>query len=275
MRIQFGTFASLAAAFFLATYPTSGVAAPVLNGRFETGDLSSWTFEGSSATVVDSSFGIDPIQGDYSALLVARDGWGCRVDDPWGISCSPPVSMPGPGVEGPSLSNEFPTSIDFFLAGLQPDRPSFQLGQDIDFKAGERLTLDWRFLSNDIRCPGGPGFADNAGVFLTNGETLVGVNAGTNQSGPPCESALAPSSTGFKYVASLKPVSITLPSAGLWTVFISVFHGPEDNLVSSGLMVDNIKIERRVPEPTSLGVVGAALAGLAATRKRRRMAPIV
>ena len=67
----------------------------ITNGRFETGDFSGWTLGGNDVfpggdfsayhTITGTGFGLGPIQGTSSALVVSRASTG-------GLPCSIPIS---------------------------------------------------------------------------------------------------------------------------------------------------------------------------------------
>ena len=121
------------ASLLLAAFSSS--AAPIVNGRFETGTFSGWSDGGRSSygiytAVVDSSAGGPMIQGRYSALLVTRDfftdaeslpGY-CASYDPWAVSCpgSPPIPFPIAPPPGPTLANPYPGDLELYEAGLHP-----------------------------------------------------------------------------------------------------------------------------------------------------------
>jgi hypothetical protein len=239
-------------------------AATIINGNFETGSLSGWRHNSNSAGPVTASFGVGPLGGAVSALLVARDsGFNACVVDPWNARCIPqPVAFPNMGVVGTALANDLPDPIRLGAIGLQPDLLGISsIGQDVVLAAGDKILVDWRFLTNDgFGCCNG----DNGILLLTNGTTLVGVNASSFAGG----SGAAPSSTGFQSLNGLNAASITAPSAGTWTLYVGVFHGAGDTLGSSGLLVDNIRIQA-VPEPSALlmCIVGLTVLWQTAHRK--------
>jgi hypothetical protein len=242
----------------------SAQAATVVNGNFETGSLLGWRHNSNNAGPVTASFGVGPLGGAVSALLVARDsGFNSCVVDPWNARCVPqPVTFPNMGVVGVALAHDLPDPIRLGAIGLQPDLLGLSsIGQDVVLAAGDKILVDWRFLTNDgFGCCNG----DNGILLMTNGTTLVGVNASSFVG----SSGVAPSSTGFQRLNSLLPASITAPTAGTWTLYVGVFHGAGDTLGSSGMIVDNIRIQA-VPEPSALLMCIMGMAALWQTARRK------
>src|SRR5262245_44666358 len=87
---------------------TSAVAGPLVNADFESGSLTGWTLSRSYGQAVDATFGVPPLQGNYSALVVSRSGNSCPgevVGDPWSAQCpSPPIPFPS----APATSTPLP-----------------------------------------------------------------------------------------------------------------------------------------------------------------------
>lgn len=256
----------------LALTTTVSSASPIVNGRFEDGSFNGWTLSYPSlgysqynfAAVVDNGVGGAVIQGNYSALLVTRGWFGgvyCALDA-WDQMCGGiPIPFASQPAQGPTLTTAY-SITEIFNDGVTPVHAGPLLGQDIEARAGDHLQLDWRWLSNDQTTPINAG--DNAGFFLGNGNTWIGLSAGQLEVG--CGSSEPV--TGFRLVAAGCEVDLAIPFDGLWTLYIAVGQ-PDDSQLSSGIMVDNVRL-RNVPEPTTLALLSLGLAGLAFTRRRRQ-----
>ena len=103
--------------------------AAVTNPGFETGDLSGWTLFGQGA-VLTSSYGITPTHDTYQGFI-DNTGNGSQL-------ASDIVTVLGVP----------PSQIATFMTG-PPTRGS-ALYQDVTVSAGDVLTFDWNFLSDEL-----------------------------------------------------------------------------------------------------------------------------
>lgn len=271
LRMGKGTQSHHFVAIALATtvFPAS---AAIINGSFESGNFAGWTRVQAGhdgyAAVVDSQAGGPMISGTYSALLVALNGQAAIPcpQDPWHAICPnyPPIPFPDTPAFGPTLANPFPNALELADANIVWLRFAAQIGQDIFGQAGDHITLDWRWLSNDVPFPA---TATDGVVFLiTNGTSVIGVNS-KELGGPECGGS--ESITGFRHSAAGCPFDVELPSTGIWTLYAAVGHGAEDVFGSSGVLLDNVSIQR-VPEPSTATLLVALVIALPALCRRDR-----
>ena len=131
----------------------------IMNGRFETGDFSGWTVGGrshchSSAyhTITGTGFGLGPIQGTSSALMVARSGLadaiamlyqrlGCRVSA---------ASWRGRVTDCGARRTRIGISTRSGFAEHPDQRLTSWIGQDIQGQAGDEIDLSLQFLTNEL-----------------------------------------------------------------------------------------------------------------------------
>lgn len=247
MTTKAGLFAFLIAT--ASTLSASANAAPIVNGGFEQGDFGAWRNSGVYTAVVDESIGLTFSRGNRAALLVGFSTVAPCSFDPWREGCVPwpPVAFPNAPQGGPAVTFAFPSSADLDNAGIMPFRTETRLSRDITASAGQRLTFDWTWLSNDIACPQRQG--DLAGVFLRNADTIIGIEGWQ----VPCTATTAPTETAFRSLGDLGSASFLIPTSGLWTLHISVGNGFEDTFLASGLIVDNFRLE--APEPPILAML--------------------
>ncbi len=275
-----------AVALGTATFAFAGQAAagPIINGGFEDSTLSGWTGSAYGA-VVANDYPAAPLAGNYSALIISRGRqsaagpgnptFGCAAD-PWMLDpACPPAPYPGLSTIGPSGSGAIAPNPGFSTNYIQ---------QSFDALAGEVVAIDWRGLTNDnsfgiegvvIRLTNGAVYIDNHYGFL-NGNTILSGSFGAiptvlGNTQAPSGSA-APSGTGFSSMTQVITTSTVVPTAGEWTLFAAVSQR-NDSSVSSGMLVDNLRIQRQaVPEPGSIALVGIAAAALLGARRRKHSA---
>jgi len=239
--------------------------AALINGGFETGDLTGWQIVG-DASVQTSSFGSGPTQGAYQAVLtndilafhsVAFGG----ASDPnlvYPLSGSPAVNHINESLLGlPSGSLQAitvaPSSMELKIS------PIFQSAiiQTFPGVAGSQLSFNWNYLTSD-----GYNY-DYSFVSLTSSNLLLLEKlAGNDPSALP--PPLVASNTVFQNETGFKMFSFILPKTGTYTLGIGV-TGVADENFDSGLIIDDVKVAS-VPEPSTILLLGSALAMLAAWR---------
>ena len=233
----------------LSTNPT------LLNGGFETGDFTGWTTLGET-NIETSAFGSGPTQGTSQASLSTE-----------GATFASSIIEEFLGLEIGSLTN-FGIPLDPFLRS--PDGEPFPGGiatqgsairQTFTANAGDILTFDWNFLSNEPALF--PPSNDFSFVSISSLQDLAGA---LDQRFQPVISPM----TRFFQETGFQPFSFTVPTTGTYTLGIGVTDW-RDTTKDSVLLVDNVQLAS-VPEPTStLGLLafGALGAGSVLKRKQR------
>jgi len=223
---------------------TSSVHAVIINGGFETGDFTGWSTTGNTS-IQDSTFGSGPVEGTYDALLTTGSD---------------------PDFGDPSVSA---SDLETFL-GLAPGSlnglgngdatEGSAIKQTFSAQAGDVLSFDWNFLTSE------PDeevtFNDFAFVSLLSLETLADVASSTFVSS---QSILFSLETGFQ------TFSVVIPADGIYTLGLGVVD-VDDDIVDSGLLIDNVKLTSStpVPEPGTLLLLGSGLLGLGLLNRRRK-----
>ncbi|MEH2239216.1 hypothetical protein [Nostoc sp.] len=240
----------------------------LINSGFENGDFTGWTTLGKN-TIETSVFGSGSTQGKYEALLSTGGGsFATKPNDP---NESDPIEE-FLGLQTGSLDNLVPG------LPVPPPSPPAQLPhgsaiqQKFTAKAGEILTFDWNFLTNELAgTVVGPSLADFSFVSLNSSDGLISslselANAGSFQS-------LMTSRTQFFQETGFHTFSFTIPTDGTYTLGLGVSN-KFDNFTDSGLLVDNVKLEpTSVPEPTAvLGVLVFGTLGAGSVLKRKWLA---
>lgn len=257
----------------------------ITNGRFETGDFSGWTVGGSVGqyhAITGAGFGLGPIQGTSSALMVSRSvtegSGGCG--DPfngWAAGCPLPAGVAGLPIAplgGPALAYPFPTpsSAGPFYAWI---------GQDIQGRAGDEIDLSLQYMTNEIALDAYDDFAVSATRCPVVGPCILDPNMNVYSNFVRADFSNCPQtdsntvSTGFRLATAPCDVRLTLPVDALWTLYIAVIQGFGDNLEASGILVDNVRQLREVvavpiPGTLPLLLLGIGLAGFARSRQRSR-----
>ncbi|HUT32753.1 MAG TPA: hypothetical protein VNE39_04660 [Planctomycetota bacterium] len=219
-------------------------AAPITNGGFESGDFTGWTTVG-VASVLDATFGSGPIEGTYQAFMNTLDG------------------------SAPLLANQ--AAIEVFL-GLPAGRldainssdaiEGSAIRQSLTGDAGDILSFDWNFLTNEIE--EGEGVNDFAFWCLVNldtGQLLADIFTPGFVASP---TAMFEDETGFRNV------TFALPSGGTFVLGFGVVDVGDPD-VASGLLIDNVSLtstNAEIPEPCSITLCVLGALGLVARRAR-------
>jgi hypothetical protein len=205
--------------------------AAVVNGDYETGNLTGWTTIG--ATHADTAaMGATPTQGTYQAYI-----------DNTGNFASPagPVATML-GVTGPTI----------LALGQGTPTTGSAIAQDITVAAGDVLTFDWNWLTDEWNeAATFNDFAiftvDSSAYFLASrGSTHATLNLTT----PP---------PGFDGQTNWATASHTFASGGTFKLGFAVFN-VGDAGHNSVLLVDAVAVS--VPEPATFALLALGVAGM-------------
>ena len=201
-------------------------AATITNGSFELG-FTGWDTIG-DVSVQNSSFGSGPTDGVAQMLIETG-----------------PASVDDAALE--SFLGLVPGMLD--AMGTSDVTQGSAIKQDITVQAGEILTFDWNFLTDDF-------FPWNDFAFYSIAPAAIGLADTLDP--------LVLSATSFPVETGFNNMLFMFPTAGTYTLgfgVVDVF----DDLETSGLLVDNINV---VPLPPAILLLGSGLAGLAILRRR-------
>ncbi|MHC5916737.1 MAG: PEP-CTERM sorting domain-containing protein [Nostoc sp.] len=214
--LKLSSFA-LAFAASLIMANTETVRATVLNGGFETGSFSDWITTG-QATVEDSSFGVTPTDGNYQSILET-------LNDSTGVSGS-----------------DLETFLELSPGSLGAEEGT-AIKQTVNINAGDILTFDWNFLTDQD-----PDATYNDFAFFSLGN-ITNQLADTNS-----PFTIFTSFSRLSKETGYQPYSYKFQIAGTYTLGFGVVDIGDDT-VNSALLVDNIQLTKTVtsvPEPSTI-----------------------
>jgi hypothetical protein len=204
--------------------------AALLNGGFETGDLTSWSTFG-NPILQTATFGSGPTEGTYQALLESRpDDNYVALSDFLGIT---------------------PSQLD--TLGYRETFGGSAIKQTFTANAGDVLSFDWNFLTNEA-----PPSSSNDFAFVVTLGSPTGL-ADTTATFIPSVT-IFPSETGFQRF------SRSLSAGGNYTLGLGIIN-VADGETQSALLIDNVTLTSdptsNIPTPALLpGLIGMGLATL-------------
>ncbi|MDJ0845979.1 hypothetical protein [Crocosphaera sp.] len=216
--------------------------AAIVNGSFETG-LNGW-MTGGVVSIENGSFGVTPTDGVNQALATTADG-----------------SLPTSVIDGLEDFLGVPLGIfddpgDPFLGAATEGSA---LKQTFTAQAGDTLTLDWNFLTDDTVNP------DYAFVILSP-ETELNNLTFDDLIKLSASDGLMGSASIFAEETGYGSFSASIPTDGTYLLGIGVIDAG-DVIGDSGVLLDNVVLEQQptsVPEGSSLislGLLGACFLG--------------
>lgn len=262
---------------FLLSAVTTASFAQVANGGFES-SFTSWTQAGKTL-VINNTLGSGPTEGSSQAFLATVTDGTVNPDITAGTGVSPNTTAAALGVTVAELNGLGNGSAYIGSA----------ISQTIHLNAGETLSFDWNFMTNQTYKDGVFNFAPSAAnndfaiVALTKAGSPVvrakladvfygyAVNPGS-PGGFDSGFSLTPIQNPFLSETGFHQYSFLATSTGNYTLglgVISATTNPNPNGINSALLIDNVKVAV-VPEPTSMLALGLGLAAMA--RKRRKSA---
>jgi len=217
--------------------PLSAKAA-VINGGFETGTLAGWTVAGSGQATT-SSIGVTPTVGTFQGYIETTGNF----------TATAPVVVASLGVSGPAI------------IGLGAGTPTNGSGisQDVTVLAGDTLTFDWNFLTDELDQT--PTYND-FGFFSVAGATYLLASRNSsiyNIVSPPA---------GFDGQTGWATGSYTFPAAGTYKIGFGVFN-VGDAGHNSVLLLDDVSIP--TPEPSTFVLLAIGLSSGLLLRRRHKV----
>jgi hypothetical protein len=227
-----GTIGAIGLMGVVTIFSANPSQAVVVNGSFEN-NFNGWTTIGQT-NIRGSGFGSGPTDGNRQALI--RNGGDSvgvrRLENFLGLALGSLNSLGnGQTTQGSAIKQTFSAN------------------------AGDVLTFDWNFLTNE---ESNTTFNDFAFVAIASLQELA-------DTATPSVSSV----TNFARETGFKNFSYTFASTGNYTLGLGVVD-VGDTIVNSGLLVDNVNV-KTVPEPfTILGSLVAGSFGVVLHRKRKQ-----
>lgn len=184
------------------------------NGSFETGDFSGWTTLGST-NIKTVAYGSNPPEGNFQSLLSTG-----------GTAFNDSIVEKFLGLNAGSL-NKLEKSATSGSA----------LQQTFTAKAGDVLTFDWNFLTNEVLPP--INYSDFAFVSI-NSQSDPSSNI-LSELANATTSQFTTSQTPFFEETGLHSFSYIIPKTGTYTLGLGVSDAG-DTTRTSGLLIDNVKL---------------------------------
>ncbi|NER31270.1 MAG: hypothetical protein F6J89_27540, partial [Symploca sp. SIO1C4] len=198
----------------------------IINGGFESGDFTGWTTIG-EATIEDSEVGSDPTEGTSQAFLST-----------------------GGAVFSDSILEEFlglaPGSLDNLINWDATQGSAIR--QTFQAEAGDILTFDWNFLTNE-EVP--PIFNDFSFVSITPLSEPDDTSSETDDTTSPTTDItllsdaisplLVPSETSFIEESGFQTSAVIIPESGFYTLGFGVVSFLDITL-DSALLIDDVTL---------------------------------
>ena len=234
--------------------------ADLINGGFETGNLTGWSSIG-DVSVVNSSFGVAPPQGTFQVLISNAPGYDK------GSNLANQVSFSGANAMAGGLiilfgasANDTPPDLYVGLTGAGPHEQS-GIKQSFTTATPGVLTFRWNYLTDEGVAGG---FFDQAVIVLDN--TVLSLLPSPYLpwiGGSPA--SLSPSPSIFLDETGYQTSSI-LVAPGTHTLGFGIGEHP-DPWIMSALLIDDISLTK-VSEPASWLLLGLGLMGVARVGRR-------
>jgi hypothetical protein len=213
--------------------------AAIINGDFETGNLTGWTLAG-SGSASGTGIGVSPTDGSYQG----------EIETTGNFTVLAPAVVASLGVSGSAI----------LALGAGTPVNGTALSQDVTVSAGDTLKFDWNFLTDELNED--PMYNDFGFFTISNSAFLLASrNSSTyNMVSPPA---------GFDGQTGWMTQTYTFPAAGTYKVGFGVLN-VGDAGHDSVLLLDAVSIS--VPEPGTLAllVVGLLSFVVCVWQKRRR-----
>lgn len=197
------------------------------------------------------------VNGDFSSGF---DGWqGTGVSGEF-FNLGYAVAASGSGDVSQAEVESFlglSTSLDDLGFGNATEGSAFK--QDITVEAGDVLTFDFNFLTNEYT----PSDYNDFGFFSVSPDPISLASTGSDF----VSSAMILDGVGFESETGDQSYSYTFASAGTFTIGFGAMN-EGDNSVASALLIDDVTLSSSVPEPSTLGLLAIGLVGLGLARKR-------
>jgi len=274
-KLQNQLIAGLASIVLFAITFAPARATPLLNGGFETGDLSGWSASHSACFVPDCTLYdgvvdglpfIAPTEGNYMAMLSTPANEGQPGGAP---SFAPNGLPPSANTQGANQADSpiIPYMSFTTIPGLSA--PATQVWQTFSVDQPGVIQLDWNLLTNDWCC-------DFAYVTVFSGAVPdrpytapIDVLYSRDATIGPSSDSLYPITVSGTYYRQTGWQTFTgeLPMAGVYTLVLGV-NQEADSFQGTALLADNVRI---LAEPSAVALVAIGLAGLVLARRRGGM----
>lgn len=218
---------------------TGDLPAEIVNGGFESGAFAPWLTVGDAS--VEGDLDTPPSEGVYQALMTAD--FGATAGD---------IEL---------FLNLVPGSLGALLPpSALPIGTGSAIYVDIIASAGDVLSFDWNFLTNEAVTPSAS-VNDFSFWSLSNEQGAVVLAT-------PFSPGFLPSPTVFSFETGYSTSSYTILNDGTYRLGFGVMNSGEDG-GDSGLLIDNVTLAAAIPEPASVTLISVSFV-LSAVGLRRR-----